>query len=269
MAKDMRWRWQNLGIVAGLLLAVGLAIAPVKTWYEARAAQKAFDAAVDIEEKARALRALARSRVRAADATVRACLGSSDAAIRTHAAYAIRYADREDLADDLRSAWQREVDPACRGAMLFDWGLLAGPDVQPLLQAMLASQDPWTVLAAARVQLRWGVRQAAGPLFVLAVSPNAALRGVAQEELRYMLVPLATMIGQILPVPDVGPAAWSDEQVSVLKAWWEGCVTPRLLQDYASWRFDRPDAWNKANMLLHTWKSRVSGVLVASEGDGE
>jgi hypothetical protein len=154
--------------------------------------------------------------------------------------------------------------------MIFDWSQLVGPAAaEPLLGPMLTSQDPWTVVAAARARLRWGDPAAAGRVFSLAAAADPGLRTSAQNELLGMALPLAAMIGQTLPIPDTRPPAWCAEQVTQFAAWWDAHITPQLLRDYAAWRLDRPDAWNKASLLLHTWRTRVKAVLPMTEAEGE
>jgi hypothetical protein len=264
---DMQRRWRNLGLLAGVLAAAALAIVPAQSWRQGRAAEHAFDTG-NISKKGSALRSLARLRTRHGDAIVLEALSSPDPALRTHAGYAISSTDRMDLADELRAAWEREDEPAVRSGMIFDWTQLVEPDAaEPLLGPMLASQDPWTVLAAARARLRRGDPAAAEKVLSLAAAPDPALQNVAQKELLYMSAPMSAILGQILPVDDEHPALWSQEELSRVKAWWDGHITPRLLRDYAAWRLDKPDAWNKASVLVYAWRTRVKAVLPASEAE--
>jgi hypothetical protein len=262
----MRRRWRNLGFLVGVLAVAALAVAPALSWWKFRTARHVFETG-NISKKGSALRSLAHLRTGRGDAMVLAALSSPDPALRTHASYAISSTDRTDLAEDLRTAWERETEPAIRSGMIFDWTQLVESDAaQPLLGPMLASQDPWTVLAAARAKLRQGDSTAAEKVLSLAAAPDPALRSVAQKELLYMSAPMAAMLGQVLPV-DAHLASWSQEDLSRVRAWWEGHITPRLLQDYATWRLEKPDAWNKASVLVYAWRTRVKAVLPATEAE--
>jgi hypothetical protein len=265
----MQRSWRYLGILAGVLVAAALAIAPVRSWRQVRAAQQAFDAG-NISQKGLALRSLAFLRTRHADATILASLASSDPALRTHAGYAISSTHRMDLAGDLLAAWQRETDPAVRSGMIFDWSQLVGPAAaEPLLAPLLASQDPWTLVAAARARMRWGDIAAANQVLALAAASEPGQATLAQTELLYTTTPMAAMIGQALPVPDTRPPAWSAEQVGQFKDWWDAHITPQLLRDYAAWRLAKPAAWNKASLLLHTWRTHVKAFLPMADAPEE
>jgi hypothetical protein len=267
--RGMQRRWRDVGILAGVVIAACLAIAPIRSWRQVRAAQQAFDAG-NISQKGLALRSLAFLRTRYADATILAALASPDPALRTHAGYAISSTHREDLAGELLVAWQRETDPAVRSGMIFDWSQLVGPTAdEAVLAPMLASRDPWTLVAAARAKMRWGDIAAANQVLALAASADPALATTAQTELLYTTTPMAVMIGQALPVPDTRPPAWSAEQVGQFKDWWDAHITPPLLRDYAAWRLAKPAAWNKASLLLHTWRTHVRAFLPMTDAPEE
>jgi hypothetical protein len=260
----MRNRWRNLGIVAGVLLAIGVLVGPLRAWQRTRAARQAL-VGNDAGQKGLALRTLARARTSQADAIVAAALTGADTGLRNQAAYAISAAHRTDLAEPLRAAWDRESDLPVRSNMIFYWAQLAGPTAEPVLRAMLGSPDIWTVLGAAKGLLRQGHIEAVEPIFWLAA--DSAARADARGELLNLATPMAAMIGQRLAVADVPTDSWSAEQIGQLQAWWQGHISERLLRDYLAWRADKPDPWQKASMLVHEWKSRFGGFLQMSKSD--
>lgn len=257
----MRNRWRNIGIVTAVLLATGVLAGPLRAWQTTRAAQQAL-AGGDASQKGLALRTLARARTRHADAIVLAALAGADAGLRNQAAYAISATHRVDLADPLRAAWDCEADLPVRGNMVFYWAQLVGPSAEPVLRPMLACPDIWIALGAAKGLLRQGHIEAVEPIFSLAVS--SAARADARGELLNLAKPMAAMIGQRLAIADVPTDSWSVEQIAQLQAWWNEHITGRLLQDYLAWRASKPDQWQKANMLVHEWKSRFGGFLQMS-----
>ncbi len=268
----MRKRRRNILIAAGVLLAACILAGPVRGWYDVRAAERVFRGG-DPARRTAALRQLASARSRRGDAVVREALCGSDAKIRRDAARAIGAACRTDMAAELQAAWQREADPPTRGSMIFYWAQLADRGAGPVLRPMMASDDPWTALAAAKALMRLGDSQATERVLSAAVGPgrgpDAGWRIDARKELQSLAVPMAAMIGQKVEIAGVQPSEWSAEQGAQLRAWWRAHVTPRLLSDYLAWRTDKPDPWQKANLLLHEWKGRFSGFLRMQEQPAE
>ena len=264
----MRKGWLYLGVLAVVLLAAALLAGPVQTWHAVAVAQRQFRAGTPSQKRS-ALRDLARLRSPQGDAVVRAALADRNADTRNDATYAIGTSHRTDLAGDLRAAWQREPDRPIRGGMIYYWAQLAGPAAEPALRPMLASEDPWTALGAAKGLLRLGDLEAGEQVLSLAAGPDADLCVDARKELQSLAGPMAGMIGQKLEIADVRPVEWTVEQTARFQAWWRVHVTPRLLRDYLAWRNDKPDQWRKADLLLHEWKSRFGGFLRMSEAPGE
>ncbi len=256
----MRKRWRYVAIVAGMLVAGGVAVGPVRTWQQVRAAQRALASGV-LRQQGMALRNLARLKNRRADAIVLETLAGTDAMLRCQATYGIWGSHRLDLADDLRAAWQKETDPSTRSEMLCYWAQLVGPAAGPMLQGWLASQDPWTALAAARAALRLGDLRGAEVLLSMAGGQGEPAAR-AQNELLGLAASLAGMIGQAVPAGEARPLP--PREVAQLREWWHAHVTPRLLHDYVAWRAAKPDQWNKASLLLHAWRSRFGGFLQMS-----
>jgi hypothetical protein len=153
--------------------------------------------------------------------------------------------------------------------MIYYWAQLAGPPAESILRPLLASDDPWMALGAAKGLLRLGDLGAGKQVFSVAGGRDRGLYLDARKELQSLAAPLAGMIGQKVGIADVRPAEWSAGQLSQFQAWWRTHVTPRLLRDYLAWRNDKPDQWQKANLLLHEWKGRFGGFLRMSEPQGE